>query len=177
MHHFQPENIMRLPLYPLVIIILLLQMQTARADVDIRVGGGANCATASIQTAINSAQAANGVTNILIARNASYNTNWLNMTGKNLRLIGGYADCRQATADTVRITINGTGGGKDSVIKLRGSTSKVSFINLDIIGGDATGSTSGNHGGGIEIEDGPHALVHFENVWIHGNRATEGGGL
>jgi predicted outer membrane repeat protein len=157
-------------------MLALVAADRALADVDVRVGSGAGCSTASIQTAIDNASPANGITNILISRNAApYNTNWLNITSKNVRLIGGYADCQQPIRDSQRTQISGAGGSADSVIKVRGSSATVAFYNLDIISGDAI--ASGGHGGGVEIEDGPHALIYFENVWIANNRATEGGGL
>ncbi|MEO7757995.1 MAG: hypothetical protein ABIS07_15575, partial [Dokdonella sp.] len=159
------------------ILAALLASGRAHADVDVRVGTGSGCATASIQAAIDAASNVNGITNILIARNTTYHTNWLNITGKNVRLIGGYQNCTQSVADDVRTVIDGSGGSQDSVIKVRGATSNVSFHNLDISGGDALGTTSGQHGGGVEIEDGPHALIYFQNTWIHNNAAREGGGL
>ncbi len=156
--------------------LLALASGAVMADVDVRVGAGGGCATSSIQNAINGAVPANGITNILIARNATYQTDWLNITSKNVRLIGGYENCLDTTRDDVRTVIDGAGGRQDSVIKVRGTSSVVAFYNLDIVNGDAL-SSGGRNGGGVEIEDGPHALVYFENTWIANNRAAEGGGL
>jgi predicted outer membrane repeat protein len=144
--------------------------------VDVRVGSDRACDTSSLQAAIDSANAAL-VTNILIARNATYEATSLRIVGKDVRLVGGFADCAQSEPDDVRTVISGAGGAMDSVIKVRGKTTSVAFLNLDIVGGDALQAGAGNHGGGVEIDDGPHALIYFENVLIRGNTALEGGGL
>ena len=146
------------------------------ADVEVRVGSGVNCATADIQTAINSAIPANGITNIRIARNVAWNAQQLDINGRNVRLYGGYADCNQAVADTTKTVLNGAGGSANTVVTVRGTTSVVAFYNLDVTGGDEVTSSAGK-GGGFTIAGGPHALVFFDNVSIHDNQAGYGGGL
>ena len=148
----------------------------ALADVDVRVGSGANCATADIQAAIDGAVPANGVTNIRIARNVAWNAQQLDINGRNVRLYGGYADCNQVLADTTRTVLNGAGGSANTVVTVRGSTSVVAFYNLEVTGGDEVTSSAGK-GGGFAIAGGPHAFVFFDNVSIHDNRAGYGGGV
>ncbi len=167
---------MRTSIIVIPILVALLRAGGALADVDIRVGTGAACFSASIQTAINNATAANGVTNIKIARNVAYNAQQLDINGRNVRLIGGFADCNQANPDTTKTLLNGAGGSANTVVTVRGSSSVVEFQNLDVTGGDEV-TTSAGRGGGFTIAGGPHQLVRFNNVFIHGNQAGYGGGI
>lgn len=154
----------------------LLCLPLAHADVDVRVGVGGGCATASIQTAINGALPVNGITNILIARNQTYLAQHLDINGRNVNLIGGFADCFQALPDSTKTVINGTGGSADTVITVRGSTGSVGFYNLEVTGGDEVTSSAGR-GGGFTVAGGPHAQVYFNNVLIDQNNAGYGGGI
>jgi hypothetical protein len=158
------------------ILVALLWAGSAQADVDIRVGSGNGCFSANIQTAINNAVLANGVTNIKIARNVAYNAQQLDINGRNVRLIGGFADCNQANPDTTKTLLNGAGGSANTVVTVRGSSNVVEFQNLDVTGGDEV-TTSVGRGGGFTIAGGPHQLVRFNNVLIHGNQAGYGGGI
>lgn len=167
---------MRTFLVAFVGFLALLSRQFVMADVDLRVGSGTGCNTASIQTAINSASNLNGVTNIKIARNVAYTAQALVIASKNLRLIGGFANCTQASPDAEHTVISGTGGGADTVISVLGATTTVALQNLDIIGGDEI-TTSGGKGGGVTVSGGPHGRVLVENTWIHDNRAGFGGGI
>ena len=158
------------------LLLFVLLSETALADVDVRVGFGGNCATTSIQTAINGAVAENGITNILIARNVDYTSQQLTIASKNVRLIGGYADCKSAAPDGVKTVLNGAGGGANTVITVSGTSSVVAFYNLEVTGGDEVTSSSGK-GGGFTIAGGPHGLVFFDNVYVHDNQAGYGGGI
>jgi hypothetical protein len=159
-----------------ILLLFIVIGGFARADVDVRVGAGANCSTSNIQTAINGASAANGVTNILIARNNIYNAQQLDINGRNVRLIGGFANCSQLLPDSTKTIINGAGGGANTVVTVRGTTGTVAFQNLEITGGDEV-TTSPGRGGGFAIAGGPHALVAIDNVLIDGNQAGYGGGI
>src|SRR5687767_8453962 len=101
---------MRTSVWAFTMIAGVLAAGLAAADVDVRVGGGGGCDTTSIQAAINGALPANGITNIKIARNIAYNAQQLDINGRNVRLIGGYADCNQVTPDATRTLLNGAGG-------------------------------------------------------------------
>jgi hypothetical protein len=157
-------------------LVGLLWAHGAHADIDYRVGAGAGCNYSSIQTAINNAVPSNGITNILIARNQAYNTQRLTITGKNVRLIGGYADCNQVARDSVRTLINGSGGGDRSIVNVDGSTSVVAFYNLHFQNGHEE-TNSASYAGAIDINTGPHNLVYLENVEISNSSAGWGGAM
>lgn len=167
---------LRVSLYIAALSALLLATSAKAAEAEVRVGSGAHCFSADIQTAINTAVPGGGITNIRIARNAVYNAQQLDINGRNVRLIGGYADCDQAAADTIRTVLNGAGGAANTVVTVRGSTQVVAFYNLEITGGDEVTSSAGK-GGGVTVAGGPHTLVFFDNVSIHDNQAGYGGGV
>ncbi len=166
---------MRVPIF-LTVMAGLLLAHMAHADIDYRVGAGAGCNYSSIQTAINNAVPSNGITNILIARNQAYNTQRLTITGKNVRLIGGYADCNQITRDSVRTVINGAGGSARSIVNVDGSTVVVAFYNLYFQNGHEQ-TDAASYAGAIDINTGPHNLVYFENVEISNSSAGWGGAV
>ncbi|MBK6377451.1 MAG: hypothetical protein IPF61_11060 [Xanthomonadales bacterium] len=154
------ETIMRATCLVFLLAVLLFP-GAARADIDVRVGGGAGCNYNSIQAAINGALPANGITNILIARNQAYNAQQLDIDGKNVRLIGGYANCQQTTRDSTRTVLNGAGGSARSILNIRGSTAVIGIYLLDFQNGDEL-TDSSSYGGAIDITQGPHALVYLE---------------
>lgn len=157
-------------------LLALVAFTQARADIDVRVGSGAGCNVATIQAAINSASPVNGITNIKISRNLTYTGQQLNITSRNVRLIGGYANCTQIDPDTTRTVVSGAGGSANTVITVLGTSGAVGFYNLEIIAGDEVTNNTGK-GGGVAIGGGPHALIYFENTWIHDNQAGYGGGI
>lgn len=158
------------------LLAVLLFPGAARADIDVRVGGGAGCNYNSIQAAINGALPANGITNILIARNQAYNAQQLDIDGKNVRLIGGYANCQQTTRDSTRTVLNGAGGSARSILNIRGSTAVIGIYLLDFQNGDEL-TDSSSYGGAIDITQGPHALVYLEENRFFNNRAGIGGAI
>ncbi|HQZ62139.1 MAG: hypothetical protein IPQ17_14155 [Xanthomonadales bacterium] len=158
------------------LLAVLLFQGAARADIDVRVGGGAGCNYNSIQAAINGALPANGITNILIARNQAYNAQQLDIDGKNVRLIGGYANCQQTTRDSTRTVLNGAGGSARSILNIRGSTAVIGIYLLDFQNGDEL-TDSSSYGGAIDITQGPHALVYLEENRFFNNRAGIGGAI
>jgi predicted outer membrane repeat protein len=126
-----------------------------------RVGiNGAACAYGRIQDAVDAA--ASGAT---IQAEADTFHETVDITGKNLTLVGGYdANCTTPiTAGTT--TINGDGGG--SVFDIDGNL--VTLRNLLIIGGNAIG-------GGVDVFGGS-AQVTLDNTDISNNQATYGGGI
>lgn len=153
---------------------LQLAPQSARADVDLRVGAGEGCLTSSIQAAIDLADPANGVTRVLVARNASYDAQALDIDGKRVQLIGGYDTCVSAAPGGAQTRINGAGGAARSILRIRGA-STVLLANLEFSGGDAPLDGS-DYGGAIDVTGGPH-VIDLGNVSIRGNRAGVGGGM
>jgi len=166
---------MRLPGFILTAICALLAAPDARADANVSVGGP-GCQYATIQAAINAANNDNGTTNIKIARNATYTAQQINITSKNVRLIGGFANCGQINPDTTRTAISGAGGSANTVITVLGTTTLVAFQHLEITGGDEV-TTNNGFGGGVAIGGGPHQSVSFDDTYIHDNQAGYGGGV
>lgn len=164
----------------LALIAGLMIHGTARADIDVRVGG-VGCTFSTIQAAINNANPANGITNILIARNRTYTAQAIDINGKNVRLIGGYADCSQTVRDNIPTVISGSSSAGRSLINVGGATSVVAFLNLTLSSGGESLSTSpidqDIYGGAVDISGGPHQLVYFENTSIENSRAGVGGGI
>lgn len=166
---------MRQPRFILIVVCALFVSVDARADADLRVGSG--CQYTTIQAAINAASSAVGdTTNIKIAHNTSYTAQQLNITSKNVRLIGGFAGCADAEPDAMRTVINGAGGSANTVISVLGATRTLAFQHLEITGGDEV-TTSNGFGGGVAIGGGPHASVSFDDTYIHDNQAGYGGGV
>lgn len=161
----------RLPAF----LVALTVATPVHADVDIRVGLGAGCDTSSIQTAIGIANNANGISNIKIAANQAYTEQALTIDGKNVRLIGGYANCTDSVGGGIT-WINGAGGAARSTLDIKGVTSMVAVHNLRFLGGDELTDNS-SYGGAVDITGGPHALVYFENNWFASGYAGWGGGV
>lgn len=168
------------PMLRLLPFVLFGFAPLSRADIDVRVGG-VGCTFSTIQQAIDNANPANGITNILIARNQTYTAQAININGKNVRLIGGYADCNQTVRDNVQTVISGTGGPARSVINVSGSTAVVAFYNLQIIGGDESQVVnqfdSDIYGGAIDVTGGPHQLIYVESTEFSDNDAGFGGAI
>jgi hypothetical protein len=158
----------------LTVFSSLLAPDAALADVDLRVGAGPGCLTSSIQAAIDLAVPANGVTRVLIARNASYGAQALDIDGKQVHLLGGYDTCQSALPGVGRTVIDGAGGAARSILRIRGASTVV-LANLEFTGGDAALDGS-SYGGAIDVTGGPH-VIDVDNVSIRGNRAGLGGGL
>ncbi len=154
----------------------LFLVHIATADIGVRVGGGAGCNYNNIQAAINSALPVNGITNIMIARDQAYNAQQLDIDGKNVRLLGGYANCQQTTRDSTKTVLNGSGGAARSILNIRGSTVVVGIYLLDFQSGDELTDTS-SYGGAIDITQGPHALIYLEENRFFNNRAGIGGAI
>jgi predicted outer membrane repeat protein len=150
--------------------------QLARADIDVRVGAGAGCLFNTIQAAVNAAIPANGITNILIARNQTYTAQQIDIDGKNVRLIGGYADCQQTQRDGTHTILSGAGGSARSIVNVRGTTGTVAFYTLTLQDGDEL-LDNASYGGAVDVTAGPHALIYFEDVLFSNNQAGQGGAL
>jgi hypothetical protein len=162
-------------IFLLVALAALTLPSFAYAVVTIRVGEGAGCGTNNVQTAINMAPPPPEITQILIARNhGPYFVNSLIINNKNVILYGGYVDCNQVQFDGIRTEISGAGGAAASVIIVRGASTQVGFYNLAISGGDENDSS---YGGGVDILEGPHTNVVFQNSSVFNNVAGLGGGI
>lgn len=158
------------------IVALSIAASTSPAHAaTVRVGSGTGCQTSSIQAAVDAADPLLGTVDVLIARNATYTAQQIVVDGRDVRLIGGYTDCLDTEPDSTRTVLSGVGGASQSVVSLRGTTSLVELVNLEITGGDEVMTSSG-FGGGLDIA-GVHPRVFLQNVWLHDNGAGYGGGI
>ncbi|MDZ4811367.1 MAG: hypothetical protein SGI99_01970 [Pseudomonadota bacterium] len=158
----------------LVLLALLATSSHASQAAQYRVGGnGGACQFPTIQAAINAAALNPGSDDILIARNATYSAQALTISGQTVRLMGGYANCVQVTADTTRTILSGAGGSAVSVITVLAEAT-VALQALTITGGDEATSVNG-FGGGIDISG--NAFVSLNNVDVSSNAAGFGGGI
>ena len=150
----------------------------ASADVVRYVGTGVGCNNATIQSAINAANNANGTTYIRITRTLTYTNQQLYIASKNVVLTGGYADCNQTVEDGGHTTLGGINGTAGAVITVSGTTTFVGIYKLDINNNRNTNVGAGaGFGGGIAVRGGPHTLVGLGDNSINGNQANFGGGL
>ncbi len=163
-------------LFALLFALLLgLSCNQSQAQVTtIRVGIDAACTTNSIQAAINMAPPFPAITQILISRKLTPYRENININSKNILLYGGYANCDQIQFDTTRTEISGFGSPAGSVLVVEGATDQVGIFNLAIYEGDDDDSS---YGGGVDIREGPHSFINFENNAIYNNRAGIGGGI
>ncbi|MEO5625794.1 MAG: hypothetical protein ABIQ70_07295 [Dokdonella sp.] len=141
----------------------------------------AACTQNDIQSAIDAATCAYG-TNIYITHEQTYASQHLNISGKNVTLIGRVNGDVCGPASQVicnptcpppptapRASISGHNG--DAVLTISG-TSTVGLKYMDITGGT---QASGFSGGGIEFV-GSGSLT-LDTSWVRGNHATNGGGI
>jgi hypothetical protein len=131
------------------------------------VGADGACSTNSLQLAINAAGDGDVVR---IARNQTYSAQALLINGRDLTLIGGYADC-SATTPAGLTVLSGQGGGSDSVLTIRGSA-RVTLENLNLIRGD---EVSDGYGGGLDVR--ASGTVTLINTAVTQNYAGYGGGI
>ena len=135
-----------------------------------RVGSGAGCTHASIQAAINAAQASAADDDILISGTTYANQALAieNALGA-LALIGGYANCQSATPTLgARTLLSGT--SSQSTLRVTASA-QVELLNLDIQNGHPSG-----FGGGVRAR-GSDGVLRLFNTWVRGNQAMRGGGI
>lgn len=161
------------------------------------VGSDAACSFNDLQQAIDMATDADG-NSILIAQNMTYSNQHVVITGQNINLLGGLAEC-SSSSYSGQTTINGTSGY--SVIEVEGN-SNVYLSNLVITGGNLDADHSGGgiyfggqgslalanstvslntagYGGGIDVSpSGTTTLTLYSNTLVLNNTAsTSGGGI
>ena len=135
-----------------------------------RVGSGAGCTHASIQAAIDAAEATAADDDIFIS-GASYASQALAIENARgaLALIGGYDTCRSATPTLGAHTLI-SGTGSQSTLRVTASP-RVELLNLDIQNGHPAGV-----GGGVRAR-GSDGVLRLFNTWVRGNQAPSGGGI
>jgi predicted outer membrane repeat protein len=142
-----------------------------------KVGSGARCTHATVQSAINSA-AGNGVASdaILIATNSTYNQQALTISGHAVSLQGGFADC-DAISPTAGVRTQLYGGvAAQPVLTLSGTQGNLILLNIELREGDGVGQSISAKGGGLAISGSNH-FVLLSNARIQTSRAVDGGGI
>ncbi|MEO8673863.1 MAG: hypothetical protein ABI411_21345 [Tahibacter sp.] len=138
------------------------------------VGTGAGCSHATIQSALNAAEASPGADTVRLTRSLTYSAqaNTIN-TSQNLNLVGGFATCSQIDTDNIKTGVSGAGGATEPVFRITANTgSIIKLRHLTINNGDEDGT---GKGGGIYFR-GDGVLEVIETT-ITGNTAGSGGGI
>jgi hypothetical protein len=138
-----------------------------------RVGAfGPPCTHPTLAAAL--ADASSAVPNqIRLANNQLYGGINVEVSGRSVEIIGGYADCAAADPGPVRTVLIGDAATELGVLAFRGGAKRrtVQLRNLIIEGGNATPEG----GGGIRVEDNVELLL--EDVSIRDNDSSNGGGI
>lgn len=120
------------------------------------VGIGTGCTHATLQQAINAAEANPGADTIRVTRSQAYSQQAVVInTAQELDLVGGFATCSQATSDGIRTTLSGAGVAQAPVLRITGQTGSV--IRL-------------RH---LRIEDGTHLCCDGGGIYYTGNGRIE----
>ena len=134
-----------------------------------RVGSGAGCTHATIQAAIDAAEASAADDDVFIT-GASYTSQALTIENARgaLALIGGYDTCQSATPTLGAHTLI-SGTSSQSTLRVTASL-RVELLNLDIQNGHAV------YGGGVRAR-GSDGVLRLFNTRVRGNQAQFGGGI
>ena len=164
--------------YCFVLLTVLLSPIAQAAEFHLNVGAtGRTCDFTTVQEAVDAASAAvEDTTYIHIARDQAYTAQQIDIDGKNIHLLGGYATCAMGTPDTIKTELNGAGGARRSIINLRGSTRNVRFERLVLRGGDELRDNE-SYGGALDITQGPHERVVVRDAQFIDNAAGYGGAI
>ena len=156
-----------------LVVIALSTLQPARAAIYV-VGADAGCTHATLQAAINAAEANAGADTVRVTRSASYVQQALVLTtAQQVELVGGFATCSQATSDGILTLVNGAGGVTEPVMRITVSTGGVvSLRHLTLSGGDEEDL---GYGGGIFFRG--DGSLQISNSIIRSNVAGYGGGI
>jgi len=154
-----------------ILLAALLPVPAVQAAV-YTVGADGACTHSTIAAAIASAEAHAGPDEVRIANNQAYAAQAIAFTtSQALDLVGGYADCSQATPSG-RTTLDGSGGASAPVLRITGNTgSIVRLSNLVIRGGDEGGARAG----GIDFSG--NGVLEVRESGIINNTGGEGGGI
>lgn len=137
------------------------------------VGTGPGCGYATIQAAVNAAQAYPGDEDyIYISRSLTYTSQAITIGNQTVELVGGFDTC-QDNEPSGKTTISGTGGATEPVFRINAAAgSVITMRNLTISGGDEDG---GGSGGGITYVGNGSLLIYAST--ISNNIAGYGGGI
>jgi hypothetical protein len=146
---------------------------TAQAAV-YTVGADGACTHTTIAAAAASAAAHPGPDEIHVAYNLSYTAQAISVSAdEQLDVIGGFADCTQATSDGSRTTIDGAGGATEPVFRINvdtGGLVRLSYLTIQHGDEDGTGK-----GGGIYFKG--NGILELNHVAVTNNIAGYGGGI
>ncbi|MBN8480826.1 MAG: hypothetical protein J0L88_04455 [Xanthomonadales bacterium] len=138
------------------------------------VGDIPGCTHATIQSAINAAEANPGEDFIRIPHDRVWNNLALSVnTSQILSFEGYWSDCNTIDTSGARTTLDGAGGGAAPVLRIEGSGHNVNFDAFTIRNGDVAG-TAGK-GGGIWYRG--NGTLFLANTSVINNTAGLGGGL
>ena len=153
-----------------IAILLAAACSTPVAAAVYRVGSGAGCTHASIQAAIDAAEASTAADEILIS-GASYANQTLAIDNARgtLTLIGGYASCQSAMPTPGSRTVVSGSGAQTTLTVL--ASPYVALLHLDVQNGRST-----TLGGGIRARGGG-GVLRLYNTLVRGNQADRGGGI
>lgn len=151
-----------------VAIVLTLAAATPSPAATLTVGD-TGCDTTTVQAAIT---AASGVGPHLIKlKTMTFSAQAINLAGKSIRFVGGYANCGAATS-TGTTTLSGNGGAAASVLTITGGGNDVILENLAIIQGD---EASDGTGGGIDFRG--DGTLTLRKTAVSQNYAGYGAGI
>jgi hypothetical protein len=168
------------PLLPLLLFALSLLPLADDSDAAVyAVGAEPGCTHATIQAAIDAAEASPGEDFIRIPHSRTWSNSALVIdTSQRLALEGFWSDCNTIDGST-RSVIDGAGGPRAPVLEIRGGSGSVISLNaLTIRGGDAWNVSLGNlsgDGGGIRYDG--SGVLHISDSGISNNEAARGGGI
>ncbi|TDR48693.1 putative outer membrane repeat protein [Tahibacter aquaticus] len=136
------------------------------------------CQFSTIAAAVSAAQLNGpGLDYVMVATNASYSGQALNVFGQSLLIEGGYADC-DLNPDPNQPLTPIIGNGADPVLRIAPSAAGNYEVRLSRVRLSGGGSTTAN-GGGIRLEPFSNTFVKLslDNTEVSGNRASGGGGI
>lgn len=152
--------------------LLTLILSGPAAAAVLTVGVGSGCHHATVQAAVNAAQASPGSDTIRISRSQAWTAQQISIdSAQDIELIGGFATCAATAPDGVKTILDGTGGARRPVLTIRGN-GVFRLRNLTITGGDQDGD---DNGGGIYYEGG--GILDIADTAINNNVAYAGGGI
>ena len=166
----------------------LAEQQRARLDgegapqrgtvVTLRVGSG--CTYATVQAAVDAAGSGATTTTVIRVRSGTY-TQAVNIASKNIRIIGGHADCSTTTPTGSSTIRPPAGGGVNAVVFTPGTGGgtnerSLELTHLRLEGGVGSALTPG---GGLTVLPIGAARAHvtLDSVVITGNQGLRGGGI
>lgn len=136
------------------------------------------CQFATIAQAVTAAQLNGpGLDYVMVANNASYSAQALNVYGQSLLIEGGYADCDLNPDVNTPYTPIG-GDGNAPVLNIEPTTPGSYEVRLSRLRLSGGGSTTSD-GGGIRLRPGTNTFVKLslDYTEVSGNSASRGGGI